>query len=177
MFPLETPLKHDTFHSSIRFSFYFLFFHLSNWEFVQGSVAKTPLVVRVETKKQKATGCEVQDRNSAAKTFTFRELATATKNFRQECLLGEGGFGRVYKGTLRASEQVFLIIRTPTFFFLHLSLLFFSFQWIISFSAINVLCRWWQWSNLTEMDCMVTRNFLWMFQCSVSSTMKIWSIS
>ena len=84
--------------------------------------------MRVETKKQKATGCEVQDRNSAAKTFTFRELATATKNFRQECLLGEGGFGRVYKGTLRASEQVFLIIRTPTFFFLHLSLLFFLFN-------------------------------------------------
>ncbi|KAL4609775.1 hypothetical protein ACB092_08G005400 [Castanea dentata] len=59
-----------------------------------------------EIKKQKAAGCEVQDRNSAAKTFTFRELATATKNFRQECLLGEGGFGRVYKGTLQASEQV-----------------------------------------------------------------------
>lgn len=62
--------------------------------------------MRVEIKKQKAEGCEVQDRNSAAKTFTFRELATATKNFRQECLLGEGGFGRVYKGTLQASEQV-----------------------------------------------------------------------
>ncbi|XP_023920566.1 probable serine/threonine-protein kinase PBL25 isoform X3 [Quercus suber] len=59
-----------------------------------------------EIKKQKAAVCEVQDRNSAAKTFTFRELATATKNFRQECLLGEGGFGRVYKGTLQASEQV-----------------------------------------------------------------------
>ncbi|WZZ29859.1 hypothetical protein YC2023_013260 [Brassica napus] len=28
--------------------------------------------------------------NIAAKTFTFRELATATKNFRQECLIGEG---------------------------------------------------------------------------------------
>ncbi|CAL5370118.1 unnamed protein product [Camellia sinensis] len=31
--------------------------------------------------------------NIAAQTFTFRELATATKNFRQECLVGEGGFG------------------------------------------------------------------------------------
>ncbi|KAG9149751.1 hypothetical protein Leryth_012464 [Lithospermum erythrorhizon] len=36
----------------------------------------------------------------AAHTFTFRELAAATKNFRPECLLGEGGFGRVYKGRL-----------------------------------------------------------------------------
>ncbi|CAN8260615.1 unnamed protein product [Cochlearia groenlandica] len=40
------------------------------------------------------------------KTYTFRELATATKNFRQECLLGEGGFGRVYKGTLQSTGQV-----------------------------------------------------------------------
>ncbi|XP_050365533.1 probable serine/threonine-protein kinase PBL25 [Argentina anserina] len=44
--------------------------------------------------------------NIAAQTFTFRELATATKNFRQECLIGEGGFGRVYKGRLEATEQV-----------------------------------------------------------------------
>ncbi|KAK7822405.1 putative serine/threonine-protein kinase pbl7 [Quercus suber] len=29
-----------------------------------------------------------------AYTFTFRELAAATKNFRADCLLGEGGFGR-----------------------------------------------------------------------------------
>ncbi|MQL74142.1 hypothetical protein Taro_006496 [Colocasia esculenta] len=42
----------------------------------------------------------------AAQTFTFRELAAATKNFRQDCLLGEGGFGRVYKGRLESSGQV-----------------------------------------------------------------------
>jgi serine/threonine-protein kinase PBS1 len=30
----------------------------------------------------------------SAQTFTFRELATATRNFRPECFLGEGGFGR-----------------------------------------------------------------------------------
>ncbi|KAI5554971.1 hypothetical protein BDE02_19G049700 [Populus trichocarpa] len=39
-------------------------------------------------------------------SFTFRELATATRNFRQECLLGEGGFGRVYRGTLASTGQV-----------------------------------------------------------------------
>ncbi|XWS47257.1 hypothetical protein CRYUN_Cryun14cG0136900 [Craigia yunnanensis] len=44
--------------------------------------------------------------NIAAQTFTFRELATATKNFRQECLIGEGGFGRVYKGKLDKTGQV-----------------------------------------------------------------------
>jgi hypothetical protein len=39
-----------------------------------------------------------------AKSFTFRELATATKNFRSDCLLGEGGFGRVYKGKLENGQ-------------------------------------------------------------------------
>jgi hypothetical protein len=42
----------------------------------------------------------------AAQTFPFRELATATRNFRAECLLGEGGFGRVYKGHLETIDQV-----------------------------------------------------------------------
>lgn len=41
-----------------------------------------------------------------AQTLTFRELAAATKNFRSECLLGEGGFGRVYKGYLESINQV-----------------------------------------------------------------------
>ncbi|XXG54209.1 hypothetical protein AAC387_Pa03g2153 [Persea americana] len=43
---------------------------------------------------------------AAAQTFTFRELAAATNNFKQECLLGEGGFGRVYKGRLESTGQV-----------------------------------------------------------------------
>ncbi|KAK4487870.1 hypothetical protein RD792_003608 [Penstemon davidsonii] len=49
---------------------------------------------------------EAEDGENTAKTFTFRELATATKNFRQECLLGEGGFGRVFRATLPQSGQI-----------------------------------------------------------------------
>ncbi|KAL2903815.1 Serine/threonine-protein kinase PBS1 [Bienertia sinuspersici] len=44
--------------------------------------------------------------NSSAQTFTFRELAAATKNFRDECFIGEGGFGRVYKGQLDSGQVV-----------------------------------------------------------------------
>ncbi|XP_008804099.2 serine/threonine-protein kinase PBS1-like [Phoenix dactylifera] len=41
-----------------------------------------------------------------AQTFTFRELAAATENFRPECLIGEGGFGRVYKGYIESIGKV-----------------------------------------------------------------------
>ncbi|XP_015693238.1 probable serine/threonine-protein kinase PBL25 isoform X1 [Oryza brachyantha] len=40
------------------------------------------------------------------KTFTFRELATATNNFHSDCILGEGGFGRVYRGQLENGQVV-----------------------------------------------------------------------
>ncbi|GAQ80393.1 Protein kinase superfamily protein [Klebsormidium nitens] len=40
------------------------------------------------------------------RTFTYQELKAATKNFRQDSLLGEGGFGRVYAGRLESTGQV-----------------------------------------------------------------------
>ncbi|KAK7332794.1 hypothetical protein VNO80_29549 [Phaseolus coccineus] len=60
-----------------------------------------------DVKKQKGDDPNnVDTSNIQAQNFTFRELAIATKNFRQECLMGEGGFGRVYKGTIPATGQV-----------------------------------------------------------------------
>nr|CAB3484350.1 unnamed protein product [Digitaria exilis] len=43
----------------------------------------------------------------SARTFTFRQLAVATKNFRAECFIGEGGFGRVYKGRLDGTGKLY----------------------------------------------------------------------
>ena len=36
--------------------------------------------------------------SSNLKSFTFSELRTATRNFRPDSVLGEGGFGCVFKG-------------------------------------------------------------------------------
>uniref|UniRef100_A0A0D6QZ91 non-specific serine/threonine protein kinase n=1 Tax=Araucaria cunninghamii TaxID=56994 RepID=A0A0D6QZ91_ARACU len=46
------------------------------------------------------------EQNIPAQTFLFRELAAATGNFNPDCLLGEGGFGRVYKGKLESTGQI-----------------------------------------------------------------------
>nr|CAD1841969.1 unnamed protein product [Ananas comosus var. bracteatus] len=81
-----------------------------------------PLYLHREIKVYFFTGCkaakvvesktEISNSGSehiAAQTFTFRELAAATRNFRADCLLGEGGFGRVYKGRLEGTNQVVAI--------------------------------------------------------------------
>lgn len=49
-------------------------------------------------------------KGSGARSFTFKELATATRNFRETNLLGEGGFGRVFKGRLETGEVTCLLL-------------------------------------------------------------------
>ena len=39
------------------------------------------------------------------RAFTFAELRTATKNFSCSLMIGEGGFGCVYRGTIRSTED------------------------------------------------------------------------
>ncbi|KAI7757618.1 hypothetical protein M8C21_016509 [Ambrosia artemisiifolia] len=70
------------------------------------SSGKSKSRVSLDPKKDQVVAKDGQPANIAAQTFTFRELAAATKNFRPESLLGEGGFGRVYKGRLESTGQV-----------------------------------------------------------------------
>ncbi|KAL9660794.1 hypothetical protein QQ045_025612 [Rhodiola kirilowii] len=59
-----------------------------------------------DSKKELAVSSDRSTTHIAAQTFTFKELAVSTQNFRPECLIGEGGFGRVYKGSLQSTGQV-----------------------------------------------------------------------
>ncbi|XP_021717722.1 probable serine/threonine-protein kinase PBL21 [Chenopodium quinoa] len=43
---------------------------------------------------------------TAAQSFSFQDLAVATKNFRESNLIGEGGFGKVYKGRLDNGQLI-----------------------------------------------------------------------
>ncbi|CAA7399597.1 unnamed protein product [Spirodela intermedia] len=45
-------------------------------------------------------------RSGKAHRFTFRELAAATRNFKESNLLGEGGFGKVFKGRLESGQAI-----------------------------------------------------------------------
>ncbi|KAK6929249.1 Serine-threonine/tyrosine-protein kinase, catalytic domain [Dillenia turbinata] len=86
------------------FSFFYVHvFFFSPILFSAKSKANLQLDVKKEASKDRSS------EHIAAQTFTFRELAAATKNFRADCLLGGGGFGRVYKGRLESTNQMVAI--------------------------------------------------------------------
>ncbi|XP_010556302.1 PREDICTED: serine/threonine-protein kinase CDL1 isoform X2 [Tarenaya hassleriana] len=60
----------------------------------------------VRSMSESAMQRDLHDSPDKAQTFTYRELATATNNFRTESLIGQGGFGAVFKGNLERTGQV-----------------------------------------------------------------------
>ncbi|CAD5316034.1 unnamed protein product [Arabidopsis thaliana] len=48
---------------------------------------------------------------NCGRIFKFKELIAATDNFSMDCMIGEGGFGRVYKGFLTSLNQVVAVKR------------------------------------------------------------------
>lgn len=48
----------------------------------------------------------IRNSTGGARSFTFKELAIATRNFKEVNLIGEGGFGRVFKGRLESGQIV-----------------------------------------------------------------------
>ncbi|XVF83157.1 hypothetical protein PTKIN_Ptkin16aG0111200 [Pterospermum kingtungense] len=53
----------------------------------------------------KNTFAALSQRQSNLREFTFLELKTATKNFSRSLMIGEGGFGGVYRGVIRSTED------------------------------------------------------------------------
>lgn len=77
---------------------------------------------------------ESNNQNSdVARSFTFKELTTATQNFRETNLIGEGGFGCVYKGRLDSGLASFLLSKF-CWFNSHLSFLTYYAP------MVNLLC-------------------------------------
>ncbi|GFY87143.1 protein kinase superfamily protein [Actinidia rufa] len=59
-----------------------------------------------ESRQESSVSKDVSGANTNNKTFNYRELATATNNFRVESRIGEGGFGPVYRGQIESTGQV-----------------------------------------------------------------------
>ena len=62
-----------------------------------------PVVIYVLRKKaRKNVELEIE---CGPPSFTYKDLATATRRFSERMVLGKGGFGKVYKGVLQTSKQ------------------------------------------------------------------------
>lgn len=47
----------------------------------------------------------LSDATNNLKIFTFSELKTATNNFSRSAMIGEGGFGCVYRGSIKIHDE------------------------------------------------------------------------
>jgi hypothetical protein len=81
-------------------------------------------VLNADSPKARAAAGEILrigNHNIPSRVFTFGQLSDATNSFSPENLLGEGGFGRVYRGYISETMEV-IKIPSPSFpFYVSLS--------------------------------------------------------
>ncbi|KAF5453421.1 hypothetical protein F2P56_028324 [Juglans regia] len=70
-----------------------------------GSEFNSQNVSELSTASSVKTFAIMSQRQRSLREFTFSELKTATKNFSRSVMLGEGGFGGVYRGVIRSTED------------------------------------------------------------------------
>ncbi|XP_075489924.1 putative serine/threonine-protein kinase PBL7 isoform X3 [Primulina tabacum] len=63
----------------------------------------------VEVSDASNSSCDGETKDVKARKFTFSDLVAATQNFKDEYFLGEGGFGKVYKGHLQDTDEILAI--------------------------------------------------------------------
>ncbi|XP_022739854.1 serine/threonine-protein kinase PBL27-like isoform X4 [Durio zibethinus] len=61
--------------------------------------------------RQESSALKDEPDGNRTQTFSYQQLATATKNFRKESLIGQGGFGAVYKGQLESNGQQVVAVK------------------------------------------------------------------
>lgn len=60
-----------------------------------------------ESSSNPRSGDKSTSAKTPAKSFPYRELCVATGVFNAANMIGEGGFGKVYKGRLDSGEVIF----------------------------------------------------------------------
>lgn len=98
--------------------------------------------------------------------FTFKELSKATKNFSDSAILGSGGFGVVYKGTLSPSGMIVAVKRLKNR----------SAYWVKAFFA-EASSVWQIWHpNLVRLQgwCIEKRHLLLVYDFMSNGSLDEW---
>ncbi|XP_074324565.1 putative serine/threonine-protein kinase PBL23 [Apium graveolens] len=85
----------------------------NSWKYANGdafaSIVRSVSMKAGFNKQKTMNGSKHATPDITSKVFTFGELATATQNFHPKKLIGNGGFGRVYKGQLKQNNKIVAI--------------------------------------------------------------------
>lgn len=75
---------------------------------------QTPVEIAAKEPDVGKSPHDAEANTSKARTFTFANLVAATQSFKEENFLGEGGFGKVYRGLLPETGEVsYIYIHLP----------------------------------------------------------------